>query len=188
MYRLAFLFFPDNNETQWGTACAHTVAPQCPRKCPLFTASLRRVPSIHHLLPSPADTRFAVSSGKISTPSRVPRGFLLPLRFQAGGAEFSPSYWPISFFFFFLLAAKVSNLWGVSNKLDKEDFFLRGNSSLARSREWRWKICIERRISWKRVFFFFLEFLLDTKLLDNFYYRWCCTLFTFQVSRAFLRI
>lgn len=127
-------FLPGQQWDTKGDACAHTVAPQCPRKCPLFTASLRRAQCPVYSPSSPFVIRGQPTPilrmwGKISTPSRVPRGFLLRLTpplppiSQASGAgigrEFSRVAKLLADFFFFLMLLSLPNsslgLFGVLN-------------------------------------------------------------------------
>lgn len=125
-------FLPGQQWDTKGDACAHTVAPQCPRKCPLFTASLRRAQCPVYSPSSPFVIRGQPTPilrmwGKISTPSRVPRGFLLRLTpplppiSQASGAGIGREFSRVAklladFFFFFnvIIAAKLlfGALWG----------------------------------------------------------------------------
>lgn len=128
-------FLPGQQWDTKGDACAHTVAPQCPRKCPLFTASLRRAQCPVYSPSSPFVIRGQPTPilrmwGKISTPSRVPRGFLLRLTpplppiSQASGAGIGREFSRVAklladFFFFFLMLLSLPNsslgLFGVLN-------------------------------------------------------------------------
>lgn len=141
----------------------------------------------------PADTHFAGREVKLAPLPGCREGFFCvqplpspPIGFtgqwSGNRARIFTSCWPI-FFFLLLSLLSLPNselLWGF--KLDSEVV-----TRLWREVEVVGNICMTWRGEFNGNAAFFLEFLLGTKLLNNFYYCWqSCTLFRFQVSRAFL--